>query len=141
MKFFFLLFLLVPLIEIYFLIEIGGVVGAGLTIALVVLTAVLGAFLVRAQGFSTFARVQLQMARGESPAVELLEGLLLLVAGALLLTPGFFTDAVGFVFLVPPLRRKIITHALARRWHAAAGGWRAQRQRGRVIDVDYDRSE
>lgn len=109
-----LLFFLVPLIEIYLLIEIGGVIGVGWTIFGVVFTAVLGAFLVRAQGFSTINRIRAQMDQGQLPAVEMLEGLFLLVAGALLLTPGFFTDAVGFACLTPPLRRGIIKYVLSR---------------------------
>ena len=108
MKLLFLIFLVVPLIEIYLLIKIGAVVGAGLTVFLVVFTAMLGAFLVRAQGFSTLGRVQMQLAKGQVPAIEMFEGLFLFVAGALLLTPGFFTDAIGFIFLTPPLRRLII---------------------------------
>ncbi len=118
MKILFLIFLVVPIIEIYFLIAVGSAIGAGLTIALIIFTALLGAFLVRAQGFSTFVRVQNQLSKGEMPAVEILEGLFLLVAGALLLTPGFFTDAIGFAFLTPPLRRWIIRRSLA------SGAWR-----------------
>ncbi len=104
----FLLFLLVPLLEIYLLIEVGGVIGALPTVALVVLTAVLGAFLLRLQGFSTMNRMRATMMRGRLPAVEILEGGALLLAGALLLTPGFFTDAIGFLLLIPPLRRYLI---------------------------------
>jgi UPF0716 protein FxsA len=109
-----LLFFLIPLVEIYLLIEIGGLIGVGWTIFFVVLTAVLGALLVRTQGFSTVNRIRTQMDRGQLPAVELIEGLFLLVAGALLLTPGFFTDAVGFLCLTPPLRRSIIHYLLSR---------------------------
>ena len=109
-----LLFFLVPLIEIYLLIEIGGVIGVGWTIFFVVFTAVLGAFLVRAQGFSTINRIRTQMNQGQLPAIELIEGLFLLIAGALLLTPGFFTDAIGFVCLTPPLRRAIIRYILSK---------------------------
>jgi UPF0716 protein FxsA len=109
-----LLFFLVPLVEIYLLIEIGGVIGVGWTIFLVVFTAVLGAFLVRTQGFSTVSRIRAQMDQGQLPAMEMIEGLFLLVAGALLMTPGFFTDAIGFVCLTPPLRRSIIRHVMAR---------------------------
>jgi UPF0716 protein FxsA len=90
------------------LVTVGGVVGVGWTIFLVVLTAVIGASLVRSQGISTLARSQEILARGDLPAVELLEGVALLIAGALLLTPGFFTDGVGFLLLVPPLRRRLI---------------------------------
>ncbi|MGI9310252.1 MAG: FxsA family protein [bacterium] len=143
MRLFFALFLAVPLVEIYLLIQVGGVVGAGLTIVLVVATALLGAALVRAQGFSTWARVQSQLARGEVPAMEMFEGMVLFVAGALLLTPGFFTDAIGFACLVPPLRRRLIARAIV----AGAGRGRIFRAspsrrsgddaRGRVIDVEH----
>ncbi len=109
-----LLFFLVPLLEIYLLIEVGAVIGAGWTIFSVVFTAVLGAFLVRTQGFSTVNRIRVQMDQGQLPAMELFEGLFLLVAGALLLTPGFFTDAIGFICLTPPLRRLIIRYILSK---------------------------
>lgn len=109
-----LLFFLVPLIEIYLLIEIGGVIGVGWTIFCVVFTAVLGAFLVRAQGFSTINRIRDQLEQGQLPAIEMLEGLCLLIAGALLLTPGFFTDAIGFILLTPPLRRILVKYVLAK---------------------------
>ena len=104
----FLLFLLVPLVEIYFLIKVGSVIGAIPTVALVVFTALLGAMLLRFQGWATWQRTRMTMARGQLPALEMLEGVLLLFSGALLLTPGFFTDAIGFAFLVPPLRKAII---------------------------------
>ena len=133
---FFLLFLLAPLAEVYLLIEIGGQIGALQTIALVVLTAVLGAMLVRAQGFSTYLRVQRQLARGESPAQMMLEGLALFVAGALLLTPGFLTDALGFALLTPPLRRRIIAEVLARALRAQARQYPGTG--GRVIDVEVE---
>ncbi|MGI9317359.1 MAG: FxsA family protein [bacterium] len=150
MKFLFLIFLIVPIIEIYFLITIGSAIGAGLTIALIIFTAMLGAFLVRAQGFSTFVRVQSQLAKGEMPAIEILEGLFLLVAGALLLTPGFFTDAIGFAFLTPPLRRWIIQRMLSAgvwRGHvesvSASKGYATQNTHieGRVIEGEYKETE
>ncbi|MFQ5995416.1 MAG: FxsA family protein [Acidiferrobacterales bacterium] len=107
-------FLIVPLVEIWLLITVGGVVGVGWTIFLVVLTAVIGASLVRAQGLATLARSRSMLDQGELPALELLEGVALLLAGALLLTPGFFTDAVGFVLLVPAWRRGVIKGLLKR---------------------------
>ncbi len=103
-----ILFLTVPLLEIYLLIQVGSVIGALPTVFLVVFTAVVGAFLLRMQGFATMRRVQATLARGELPAIEMLEGLVLLISGALLLTPGFFTDIVGFLCLIPPLRRRLI---------------------------------
>jgi len=110
----FLLLLLVPLVEIYFLIQVGRVIGAVPTIALVVFTALLGAMLLRFQGWTTLQRTRLSMARGQLPAIEMMEGVLLLFAGILLLTPGFFTDAIGFLLLVPPLRRALIRWFLSR---------------------------
>ena len=97
-SFFLLLLIVVPVVEIYFLIQVGGVIGAFSTIVLIVITAVLGAYLFRQQGLATFQRVQATIARGEIPALEMIEGLVLMVSGGLLLTPGFFTDIVGFIF-------------------------------------------
>ncbi len=106
-KLLFILFLTIPLIEITILIEIGKVVGAAYTIALVIGTAVLGAALLRQQGISTLMKVQASIDQGNLPAAELIEGMMLLVAGALLLTPGFFTDIFGFLILIPTLRHRI----------------------------------
>jgi len=103
-----ILFLTIPLVEIYLLIEIGSVIGAIATVFLVVFTAVLGAMLLQAQGISTLRRVQEAMARGEVPAIEMVEGVMLVIGGALLLTPGFFTDMFGFICLISPLRRGLI---------------------------------
>lgn len=109
-----LLFLVIPLVEIYLLIEVGGIIGALPTVFLVVFTAVLGAWLLRLQGFSTLRRVQATMAQGGIPAMEMMEGAVLLVSGALLLTPGFFTDTIGFLCLVPAFRRNLIRWLLGR---------------------------
>lgn len=109
-----LLFLIVPVVEIYLLIELGGFIGAIPTIFLVVFTAVLGAWLLRIQGFATLRRVQGSLARGEIPAIEMLGGVLLLVSGALLLTPGFVTDTIGFLFLFPGFRRLLVLWFLSR---------------------------
>lgn len=109
-----LIFLLVPLVEIYVLIEVGEVIGTITTVFLVVFTAVLGAQLIRFQGLTTFRRVQASVARGEVPAIEMFEGVILLVSGALLLTPGFVTDAFGFLCLIPPIRRWFILSVLKR---------------------------
>jgi len=118
-------FIAVTLLEIYLLIQAGHVIGAGWTVFLVVLTAVIGAALVRVQGVSAFARVQSRLAVGELPAVPMLEGLVIFIAGALLLTPGFFTDTLGFLCLVPTLRQFLIRHALRRGMLHAAGFHRA----------------
>jgi len=108
----------VPLVEIYLLVSVGRVIGAGTTILVVVFTAVLGAWLLRMQGLSTLQRIQHSTAEGKLPAQELIEGLILLVTGALLLTPGFFTDGIGFALLVPGIRawcaRRMITAGIYR---------------------------
>jgi UPF0716 protein FxsA len=94
-----------PLIELYFLIQVGSFIGALPTIVLSVFTAVLGGLLMRQQGLSTAMRVQKSMARGEVPALEMMEGMAILVAGGVLLLPGFMTDALGFLLLIPWVRR------------------------------------
>ncbi|MFW5426056.1 MAG: FxsA family protein [Methylophagaceae bacterium] len=108
----FILFLFVPLVEIYFLIKVGDVIGAGWTIFAVVSTAVIGAGLLRIQGASTLLRAQSNLLKGALPAMEMMEGFALALSGVLLLTPGFFTDAFGFLLLIPPVRRWIIGRKL-----------------------------
>ncbi len=106
------LFLIIPIIEVYVLIKVGGIIGAGWTILLVVLTAVIGVNLLRQQGLSTLMRANRVMSQGQIPAMEMMEGLFLAVGGALLITPGFFTDAIGFICLLPFTRRRIIRYLL-----------------------------
>ena len=108
-----LLFLLTPLAEMYLLIEVGGRIGAWPTMGLVVLTAVIGVALLKRQGLRTLLRAQARLASGEVPAAEVAEGLLLAVAGALLLTPGFATDGVGFLILVPAVRARVASRLLS----------------------------
>jgi UPF0716 protein FxsA len=109
-----LVFFLTPIVEMYLLIEVGGYIGAVPTIGLVMITAVIGVALLRIQGLATLTRGVSRLNRGELPAREMVEGLLLAVAGALLLTPGFITDAVGFVLLAPPSRQLIAQYVLSR---------------------------
>lgn len=97
-------FIAVPLIEIGLFIEVGGAIGLWPTIAVVILTAAAGTALLRHQGLSALARLQDSMEHGEVPLEPVFDGFCLLAAGALLLTPGFFTDAVGFALFVPPVR-------------------------------------
>lgn len=102
-----LLFILVPIIELYLLVQVGSVLGAGTTILLVIATGVAGAWLARTEGFNTMMKVRESVNLGKMPADELVEGLLILVAGLMLLTPGLLTDAAGLVLLFPPSRRRI----------------------------------
>jgi UPF0716 protein FxsA len=104
----FLLFISVPLLELYVLIKVGSGIGGLSTIALCLFTAALGGLLIRLQGLGTMLDAQRRMAHGEFPAEHGLHGLLLGLAGILLFTPGFITDTVGFLLLVPPVRRWLI---------------------------------
>jgi len=100
-----LLFIVIPIIEIYLLLAVGQQIGALSTIGLIILTAIIGAAMLRKQSIAALQRFQNQLQQGEMPAQALLEGLILLVGGLLLLTPGFFTDAVGFICLIPWTRQ------------------------------------
>ncbi|MEX1310454.1 MAG: FxsA family protein [Candidatus Sulfomarinibacteraceae bacterium] len=129
----FLLFTLVPLLELYLLIRIGEVVGVWFTVGLVVLTGALGAALARFEGLRVLGRVREEWGQGRVPTRELLDGLLILIAGAVLLTPGLITDCLGFFLLSPPGRalvRRAVTRAAERRF----GGTRPD-----VIDVEWRR--
>jgi UPF0716 protein FxsA len=108
----FLIVLILPFAEIYLLLSVGSVIGAFPTIFLVILTAILGAGLLRQQGFSTFQRFQSALAQGVMPAYEMVEGLIILVGGVLLLTPGFITDLIGFACLTPSIRQKFARYAI-----------------------------
>lgn len=108
------LFLAIPIIEIFLLIQVGGYIGVLPTIALVVLTAVIGAYLLKSQGTQTYMRFNQSLSEGRVPANEILEGVALLIGGALLLTPGFFTDSIGFFCLLPITRRPVVTFIVNR---------------------------
>lgn len=135
------LFLVVPIAEIWVLIEFGSVVGAVATIGLVVLTAVVGAALMRVQGLATLFRARAAMAKGEVPALELLEGAVILIAGALLLTPGFITDATGFACLVPSVRRRLILATVSLRPAGAPRPRGHPQHDGRTLEGEYWRPE
>ncbi len=156
---FFLIFLATPILEIVLFIEIGGLIGVVPTILIVIVTAIVGSVLLRLQGIAVIRRTQYALRAGELPVDPVIDGISLLVAGALLLTPGFFTDAVGFLLFVPPFRqalaRRIFAH-MVRSGHVFVvggepeGDGRGPRQPGgrddkrrrpdddSVIDVDYE---
>ncbi len=105
------LFIAVPIAEISVLIRVGSSIGVLNTIVFVIFTAVLGAYLVRQQGFATLSKLQQETNAGRVPAMQIAEGVALLFAGAVLMTPGFITDAVGFAILIPPVRQALIAWA------------------------------
>ena len=148
----FLLFFAMPIIEMYLLIMVAGYIDALPTIGLVMLTAVIGVSLLKHQGLETLTRGTQKMRSGELPAQEMAEGLLLAVAGALLITPGFVTDIIGFLILFPPSRLWITSLLLARvqaqLFHAHTGSAANTNQRGqdgeassRTIEGEYQHKD
>lgn len=114
MRFFLLLFIVLPLFELWLIIKVGSLVGAWPAVALVVATAVIGMLVLRHQGLNTLLRGRQRMAEGELPAEEMLEAMMLTLGGVLLVVPGFVTDVVGSLVLVPPLRRWLAARAVSR---------------------------
>ena len=108
----FAIFAVMTLLEIYVLMTVGDVIGNWQTVLLVILTALIGSTLLRQQGWSTMAKAQQSIAEGKTPALEMLEGVVILVSGVLLLTPGFITDGLGLLGLMPLTRRYFINHIL-----------------------------
>jgi UPF0716 protein FxsA len=108
-RLFFALFIIIPIIEITVLMQVGELIGVWPTIVIVVISAWLGAKYVRLQGLATMQSVQSKMAQGEMPSSEIVTGLVLLVAGVLLVTPGFVTDIFGLLLLIPSVRQLLAT--------------------------------
>ena len=106
------IFVVVTLAEIYVLVSVGQAIGGLSTVLLVVITAFIGSSLLRQQGWSTMAKAQQSMSEGRTPAMEMMEGVVILVSGILLLTPGFLTDALGLLGLMPWSRSYFINHFL-----------------------------
>jgi UPF0716 protein FxsA len=133
-----LLFIAVPIVEIYVIIQVGEAIGALWTIALLVADSILGSMLMRAQGRAAWRRFNAAIAEGRVPAREVLDGVLVVFGGALLLTPGFVTDVFGVSFLLPPTRA-VIRRLLVRRF---AGRFTVSRPpRARGYDVEGTASE
>lgn len=122
-RFLVIAFLIVPIIEIYLIVQVDAAIGGWETLGLLILDSVIGAWLVRREGFSILARVQTALGRGELPTNELIDGMLVLFAGALMLTPGFLTDGLGFVLLLPP-SRALVRNALKGRFAGRISGGR-----------------
>ncbi|MCW8916487.1 MAG: FxsA family protein [Magnetovibrio sp.] len=143
-------FIGIPLIEIGLFIQVGEAIGLWSTIAVVILTAIVGTALLRHQGFNTLTRVQNAMNQGEMPMDAVFDGFCLLAAGLLLLTPGFFTDAIGFLLFTPPLRALLrrtlasriqlhsTTHGQNSQSHHAHASWQSTPpDHGDIIDGDF----
>ena len=108
MKYLLPTFIILPILEMYVLIKVGGSIGAFNTILLVLLTAFIGLILLRAEGFQTLFNARKKLQRSELPAQEIFSGFFLAIGGALLLTPGFITDVIGFLCIFPVTRTYIL---------------------------------
>ena len=134
------LFIVVPLIEVMTFIEVGGIIGLWPTILLCLLTAAVGTALIRHQGLSLIRTASEQINAGKAPVFEVFSGICLLLAGVMLLTPGFVTDTIGFLLLIPPLRQLLYKRFEKR---MVVEGNKNARQNGtpskpKVIDVDFE---
>ena len=139
-----LLFIAIPLLEITLFIQVGGVIGLGWTLAIVVFTAILGAWMVRSQGAQAMQNLRSSLSDLRDPTEPLAHGAMILFSGALLLTPGFFTDFVGFALLVPAIRTRVYRSLRSRiKVQSFQMGPDQQRHpqngpRDRVIDGEYE---
>jgi UPF0716 protein FxsA len=142
-----LLFVLVPAIELILLIEIGQLIGTLPTIGLIVFTGVLGAFLARRQGLQVLSRTRTELQAGQLPADSIFDGVIILIAGAFLMTPGILTDTLGFLCLIPATRRLIKKAVWSRLERAIQGSRRftgayrttyRQKPPEDVIIIDHD---
>jgi UPF0716 protein FxsA len=139
----FLLIFLLVYIEISLFIKVAAVLGVAVTLLLVIFTSCVGVSLVRNQGMKTFMQMQQKLAAGESPAAEMVKSVSLVLAGFLLLVPGFFTDFLGLLLLLPPIQKsltlKLMPHlSIYRPGHWGAGGDAAN---GNTFDGEYQRKD
>ncbi|GAG96231.1 unnamed protein product [marine sediment metagenome] len=107
-----ILFVIVPVTELYILIEVGKKIGSLTTIGIIILTGIIGAYLVKGQGFMILKKIQNDLNEGIMPGDSLIQGAIILAGGILLLTPGFVTDIIGFIFLIPVSRRVVKKYLL-----------------------------
>src|SRR3954463_5179696 len=140
-----LLFIVVPIVEIYVIIQVGQAIGALWTIALLVADSILGSMLMRAQGRAAWRRFNEAIAAGRVPAREVVDGVLVIFGGALLLTPGFVTDVFGLTFLLPPtralIRRLLVRRVTLRMVSSVTMPRRTRRDEdieGTAVDADPD---
>lgn len=141
----FLVFLIVPVVETWVLIQVGSVIGILPTIGLIILTAVVGSQLARHQGLQTIREIQACQQRGELPALPLIEGAVLLVAGVMLALPGLITDFLGLLMLIPQLRKpvasRILKRAVVSQGFGAAHNRSGADNDSHTIEGDYRRDD
>jgi UPF0716 protein FxsA len=134
----FLLFVVVPIVELYVLVSVAGVIGLLPALAALLAVSFLGVWLVKREGLSVLRRMQESLNRGEIPAAEMVDGGLLVAAGTMCVVPGFVTDALGLLLIVPPVRT-FVRNRLIHRWTRGEGlaGGRNPFVRTRVVEVEY----
>lgn len=128
-----ILFLTIPILELFVFLLVGQRIGIPMTLAIIIFTAVLGSYLTKSQGLKAIAKYQESLAQGRLPHEAIIESLLILIAGALLITPGFLTDSIGFALLVPSVRAYIrgrVEKSLKERIHLAGQGLNAPGREG-----------
>ncbi len=135
------LFLLMPFLEILVFIQVGGKIGAFWTVSLTIGSAFLGAYLLRTQGLRTFYAVKSQLEQGQTPALAVVEGIMLLISGVILLTPGLLTDLFGLLFLVPFIRTNLASLLLDKVLVARAGASKSFSQGGHTIEGEFKRED
>ena len=137
-----LIFIVVPIAELYVIIQVGQAIGALPTIAILIVDSVIGSWLLRTEGRSAWRRFKAAVADGRPPAREVLDGVLVIFGGAFLITPGFLTDILGVLLLLPPTRalfRRLLVRRFSSRFVVAvAGGGRARRGEGARQDYDVE---
>lgn len=135
-----LFFFIIPLVEIYFLVQVGEQIGAWKTVLLVIVTAVIGVSLLRQQGIKTLMNANQSMQAGKMPAQELFDGLILAVVGVMLVTPGFFTDALGFILLIPFIRKMMLKSILAKVLNSAGFVQSSAQYQSNEYSAEYTKS-
>ncbi len=130
-------FIAMPLVEIAVLINVGSWLGLWPTLGLIILTALIGTWMLRQQGFAVMARAQQRFSEGKMPLDEIFEGFCLVISGALLLTPGFVTDAIGGSLLIPSVRGWLYRR-LKGHFHVVATPGRDESAEGPIVDGDYE---
>ena len=135
MRILFLLLFVIPLIELYFLIQVGEEIGAFPTILLTILTAVVGIALMRAQGLAIMQKAQLAMASGQPPQQEVMEGVFIFLGGIFLFFPGLISDGIGFLFLIPFVRQFFISQSL--KGMSSKGRFNYQSQKGEYYEGEW----
>jgi UPF0716 protein FxsA len=135
---FFIIFVLIPLIEIGLFMTVGDAIGLLPTLLLAFVTAIIGGWIVKYQGFELFQNTRNSMASGKFPAYEIFEGFCLVAAGATLITPGFFTDTIGFLLLVPSVRKMAYGYLKDKTVFQTATSQRPQPANDRVIEGEFE---